>query len=206
MKNLSIVLNIILLAAVVYLYYLHFSSGTPAVSDEMDASPVVQSAPAATLPAGSIVYVNSDSLLDAYDFYKSKKSAFESSQKKMQTELKSASDKLQQDVMDYQQQAGAMTENQRIEKEEQFAKRQQQLMQRKDELLDKLDEEQSKGSEELYDRLNAFLKKYNRDKNYMYVLGYQKGGGILMANDSLNITADVIKGLNEEYAKEKSAK
>jgi outer membrane protein len=72
-------------------------------------------------------------------------------------------------------------------------------MERKDALFQKLDEDQAKSSDELYTKLNEYLKKYNKEKNYSFVLGFQKGGGILFANDSLNVTNDVVKGLNEEY-------
>jgi outer membrane protein len=31
------------------------------------------------------------------------------------------------------------------------------------------------------------------------VIGYSKGGGVLYAKEDLDITQDVLKGLNEEY-------
>ena len=75
-------------------------------------------------------------------------------------------------------------------------------MKHKEEMLDELDASQSKSSEELYHRLNQFMRKFNKDRNYNYVLGFQKGGGILFANDSLDITKDVVEGLNKEFEAE----
>jgi outer membrane protein len=37
------------------------------------------------------------------------------------------------------------------------------------------------------------------------VLSFTKGGGILYANDSLDITKNVVKGLNEEYIQQNNA-
>ena len=150
-----------------------------------------------------IVFVNSDSLLDQYEFFKNAKTQLEASQSRIKSELKTQGEQLQKDAELYQQQAVGMTDAQRSKKEEELGMRQQQLMQRKEELLNKLDEEQSKSSEELYIKLNQYLTKYNKGKNYQFVLGFQKGGGILFANDSLNITKEVVAGLNKEYAESK---
>ena len=195
MKNISLVLNGVLIIAVGILYYLHFNSKERAASDSQAVSMPVNS--------GTIVYVNSDSLLDEYDFYKDKKSEFEAAQSKIKEELRSQSEKLQRDVETYQKQAIGMTDKERADKENDLGMRQQGLMQRKEELLSRLDEQQGKSSEELYAKLNAYLKKHNEGKNFSFVLGYQRGGGILFANDSLNITDEVLQGLNKEYAVEK---
>lgn len=179
----------ILALAVVILYYLHFKS--PAA----EATPVA----VATVPAGThIVYVNSDSLLENLSFYKNKKAEFESKEDEIKKHLQAESERLQKDAADYQDQAAMMTENDRAKKEEELMQRQQSLMKKKDDMLGAFEDEQSKFSEELYTRLSSFLKEYNKGKNYTFILGYQKGGGILFANDSLDITRQVIEGLNKE--------
>jgi outer membrane protein len=195
MKSGSLILNIILLAAVAYLYVLHFRDKKPEAATSSIALP------AATGAAG-ILYVNSDSLLDKYEYYKSKKAEFTATREKIKAELKSEGEKLQNDIQKYQQEGASMTEAQRGQKEEELGMRQQQLMQKKEDLISKLDEQQDKSIEELYTRLNEYLKK-NKIKNCNYVLGFQKGGGILYANDSLNITKQVVEGLNKEYIEEK---
>lgn len=197
MKNLSLGLNAVLLVAVAFLYYLHFK-GNNATSDSSISS--------GKMPVSSqgIVYINSDSLLDEYQFYKDEHAKLEAAQMKMKSQLKDASDKLQRDAATYQQQAIGMTNQERSQKEEDLGRRQQMLMQQKDQLLSELDDAQGKSSEELYSRLSEYLKKFNQGKNFQFVLGYQKGGGILFANDSLNITRQVIEGLNSEYKSESS--
>lgn len=196
MRYLSNSIQAILLIAVAFLYYLHFKKEEtiPSAAGDMPKS----------IPAThGIVYVNSDSLLDQYDFYKSKKKEFEDAQERIKRELKSESDKLQQEMELYQQQAIGMTDMQRMQKEEQLTMKQQQLMQKKDNMLEKLDEQQNSSSDELYNRLHEFFSKYNKERNYSFILGFQKGGGILFANDTLNITREVIDGLNKEYSGKK---
>jgi outer membrane protein len=198
MKNLSWILNVILLVAVGILYYLHFKSSTPAAPEtETTEAPktIILS------PSNGIVFVNSDSLLDQYEFYKNKKREFEASQDRIKRDLKAEGDKLRDEFEQYQQQGGSMTDQQRAQKEEQLTLKQQQLMEKKDMMLSKLDDEQSKSSDQLYDNLHNFFKKYNKGKNFQYVLGVSKGGGVLYANDSLDITRQVLTELNKEFKK-----
>ncbi len=196
MKNASLVLNVVLLAAVAYLYYLHYSQKPPAET----SNHVVNSSNL------SIAYVNSDSLLNQYNYYKHKKSDLESKQNSIKSELEAEKSKLQHDIEDYQKNAGSMSELERGKREEELGMKQQKLMQKKDEMLNMLDEEQTKSNEELYARLTSYMKTFNKNKNYSFILGFQKGGGILYANDSLNITGEVLNGLNQEFDKEPNRK
>ncbi len=202
MKNSSLIIQVILIIAVIGLYILHFTDKQDS-SSSMELAKDLSVSYKAPVVTGGVVFINSDSLLDNYTYFKNKKSEFESRQNKVKSELEAESSRLQRDVESYQQRAPGMADMQRQIEEEQLVSRQQKLMQRKDQLLEQLDEEQAKSSDELHTRLNDFLKEYNKDKNYHFIFGYQKGGGILYANDSLDITGPVLDGLNEAYKKEK---
>lgn len=194
MKNFSIILNGVLLLAVGYLYYLHFATDA-----EIETAPLSKALP---VTPGGIYFLNSDSLLDNYEFYKAKKIALEKKQERIRAELKSAGQKLEADVENYQRSAPGMTDAQRQQMEESLMQRQQQLVDQKDRLLTQLDEEQAQYSDSLFYRLTTYLKSFNKGKSIHYVLGYQRGGGILYANDSLDITESVLNGLNKEWKKE----
>ena len=140
MKSLSGVIQGVLLIAVAVLYYLHFRSADNSVASEAKAAPV-------TIQPGGIYFVNSDSLLDNYEYYKSKKADLQKRQERIRGELKAAGDKLERDVRSYQENAGSMSGEQRQQMEESLMMRQQQLIQQKEELLSQLDEEQARYSD-----------------------------------------------------------
>jgi outer membrane protein len=48
-----------------------------------------------------------------------------------------------------------------------------------------------------------YLKKNSSQLNYKYVLGTSFGGNILYANDSLDITKNIVTGLNANYQETK---
>jgi outer membrane protein len=104
---------------------------------------------------------------------------------------------LEQDVVRYQERAPSMSAEQRAQEEEKLMGRQQNLMQLKQTMLEQLQEEEAVMNDSIHDNLTRFLKEYNKEKKYLYILGYQRGSGILLANDSLDITREVLDGLNK---------
>lgn len=48
-------------------------------------------------------------------------------------------------------------------------------------------------------QINSFVTKYGKAKGYDVILGTGSGGSILYGNESLDITEDFLKSLNEEY-------
>ena len=69
-------------------------------------------------------------------------------------------------------------------------------------LTQTLMQEEAKISNELYDKVADYLRDYGLANNFQLVLTYQKGSGVLYANDSLNITQQIVVGLNDVYASE----
>ena len=51
----------------------------------------------------------------------------------------------------------------------------------------------------LVDTVTNFLKRYNKDLKFDYILGYNKNGNIFLTNDTFNITNQVLVELNKEY-------
>lgn len=198
MKNLSIVLNIVLLIAVAVLYVLHFTgkSGTA----------VGESGQASSDPSGlSIAYVNSDSLLTNYDFFKDLEKKFMEKRDKLNAEYQNRAEGLQREIGNFQNTAGNMTISQARAVEEDLRKKQQNLMMYQEQLGQQLMQEEAGMNADLYDKVSGYLQEYGKNKNLQIVLTYTKGSGVLYANDSLDITKEVIVGLNEAYQEEKAA-
>jgi Skp family chaperone for outer membrane proteins len=64
-----------------------------------------------------------------------------------------------------------------------------------------------KGTKQVQDNIKAFLKEYNKDYGFTYVLAYSsEAGGILLGDPALDVTKDVVAGLNDIYEAEQAAK
>jgi outer membrane protein len=193
MKNLSLILNIILLVAVSVLFYLHFSKSSP-VSDAAVVDPRDL----------NVAYINSDSVLKHFDFLKEQRDVLEAKTQKMEQEFRNRAQGLQNEFNAYQRNVSSMTLGQVKATEEDLAKKQQNLQLYQQSLGQQLAEEEAKLNRELYDRITTFLKAYGTEKGLQLVFKYDPTSDILWAEDMLDISQDVIVGLNNEYKNEKS--
>jgi outer membrane protein len=191
MKNISILINIVLLAAVIYLFV--------EVNKIKHADTTVSAQPLSVGGApASIVYINTDTLLEHYDFYKNMKSDLEKKQETIDALIETRGKQLETEINSYREKAATMGEADRGKEEERLGKKQEDLVQMRKEMLAGLSKEEDKMNDSLHNSLISCLKDFNKGKNYKFILGYQKGGGILLAEDSLNITKQVIDVINRK--------
>ncbi|NII81565.1 OmpH family outer membrane protein [Pedobacter riviphilus] len=157
---------------------------------------------AAVSPTEKIVYVNSDSLLTKYEYFKDLKVKFEGKTKNAQADMQAKGQAFQREVAQYQQSAQTLSADQRKSTEERLARKQQELQTYQQNAGGALQNEQAAENEKLYDKVAEYLKGYAKEKGYKMVLTYSKGNSaILFADESLDVTSEVIKGLNAEYSK-----
>ncbi len=211
-KNLSLSINIVLVIAVAILYYLHFShpgKSEPAALTDSTASskPVVIAAK--DIKASKIVYINSDVLNEKYDFVKDLTSAAQVKQQRLENVYQSKAQKLQEDYADLQKKAsqGLLSENQSAAAQEDLMKRKEELDRMQGELQVMMEDIQ-KSNEEVRKRVIDYVREYNKTGQYNYILTYTDGPGgvVLLANDSLDITNEIIEGLNAAYRTKKGEK
>lgn len=195
MKNLSLILNAVLLVAVGILFYLHFSDGKPTSSSSSSSEP----------GDIKIAYIRSDSVLKYYEYLKVNKVQLEEKTKKMDQDYRNRAMGLQNEIAAYQRNVNSMTLGQVRATEEDLGKKQQNLQMYQQSLGQQLMEEEAKLNKELYDRITVFLKKYGNEKGFEIVLKYDPTSDVLFAGEALDISNDVIAGLNNDYKIEKSS-
>ncbi len=197
MKKVSLALNIVLVIAVAVLFYLHFSPGKE--TGTSGQGQVVASIPDSI--SSQIAYINYDTLLMNYEFYHDLSAKLEKRQKELENELGSRSRSLERQMTDFQEkvQKQLMTRYEAKEKESQLMQEQQALMQYRDQLTNQLVEEEQVMNRKLIQNIRDYLKNYNKSKGYQVVISNTFGGPLLYADRYLDITHDVIVGINEEY-------
>lgn len=195
MKNLPIILNIILFALVGHLYYLNSKKAKPA------EYPTIMT-PASQAGGARIAYVNADTLDAQYEWLKEQKTAIEQRMANAEKSLANKEEALMKDAASLQQkfQEGNMTQAEAEKQQGSLMQRGQKLEEEKMRLSKSLSEDQKKAFNDLYANVETKLKTLSSQIGYDYILSYSRGGQILMANDSLDITKQVLELLN---AKEK---
>ncbi|HEV8511786.1 MAG TPA: OmpH family outer membrane protein [Cyclobacteriaceae bacterium] len=192
MKNLSLILNGVLIVAVGVLYFLHFSG-------KKNTNESTVSAPSDL----KIAYIKSDSVLKNYEYFKEMRTVLEAKGKKLDQDLQSRGQSLQNEITSYQRNIGNLTIGQAKALEEDLGKKQQNFRLYQQSLEQELASDQNKLTEALYGRITAFLKKYSEGSGLQVVFKFDQTSDVLFGGPGIDISQDVIKGLNEEYKTEK---
>lgn len=196
MKNLPIILNVILFALVGHLYYLQLKS--PKVEPAAVIAP-----PTAQAGGVRIAYVNGDTLDAQYEWLKQQKAAIEQRLANAEKNLANKEDALMKDAAALQQkfQEGNMTQAEAEKQQAALMQRGQKLEEEKIRLSKSLAEDQKKAFNDLYANVEAQLRALSSQIGYDYIFSYSRGGQILFANDSLDITKEVLNLLNAKEGK-----
>lgn len=154
----------------------------------------------ATTPTGKIAYINLDTLQTKYEYFKQKKSEFDKKTAAMNAEIERLAQSLENEYTAFQKkaQAGTLTQAEGEAGQKKLGQMQQNIESRRQTLGAQLMKEQETIGAEFKKRIDEYLIKYNADKKFDFILSYSEGGGILYANKALDITEDIVKGMNAE--------
>jgi outer membrane protein len=191
MKNILLIINIVLILLVGYLYYLHFQSPSTKAATRTKTE-----APADNAVKAKVAYIDLDSLQNNYTYYKKIKADFERKQSAANDEITKMQKKFQARAVQLQQKAATMNQQEQANAMDEINKMQQQLQDRKQGIDNELYNYNSKMKEDILNRIQDFLKVYNKDGKYSYIFSYEPGF-MFYKDSTLNITPDVIDGLNE---------
>lgn len=195
MKNFSTILNVVLLAAVGFLYYYVFAgkkSNTPVVKTLVGSNSVSQAGNA------PIAYVELDSLNERIVSIKEKRKELEAEQKAIENEWQSGMRSLEAQKDNFIKKNGnAITQQMAEEFQTKLYQQQQAIEEKKQSQTQRLSEKSYKAMDGIQKQLREFLAEYNKDKKYLYILTSGTGLEYMVYKDSsLNITSDVIAGMN----------
>ena len=181
MKNGLLIWNLALTLGCGYLFFAHFTGKKPGASSK-GASRDGQSG-TAEKGAFKIAYFEMDSL----------------------AEIERMSKSLQQKFNYYQQQAtsGALDQAQSEAASQEMKNLDNEIKNRKQTLDSEYSDFVMRRQNEIKTKIESFLKEYNKEKDYSYIVSYEQGL-FYYRDTAYNITADVIKGLNASYKAKKN--
>ena len=196
MKNFSLIINVVLLALVGYLYYAHFSSSKhTAVASQSSCKDSCNH-------GNKVAYIDLDSLQGVYEYYKKIKGEFEHRQTASNDEVANLQKRYQSRAIQLQQKSASMNQQEQETAMKEINQMQQDLQTKKQALDNQLYGYNSKMKEDILTRIQNFLKSYNKDGRFSYIFSYEPGF-MFYKDSTLNITQEVIKGLNDLYAQTK---
>jgi len=195
MKQISIILNIVLLIAVAVLYYLHFSGSKSSTQTGETVPKHIPSFEGAV----KIAYLNSDSLLKNYEFYNDIRDMSVQRQQDLEGKLNQRMSAFEKKRVEFEQnyQKGFLTSRQVQETQQQLVEEQENIMKLKDSYSMQMMENEQVMTKQLFDSITSFLNDFNKQYGYTFIMS--NSGALLYSDTTLNITEFVIDGLNSRY-------
>lgn len=197
MKNINYIINGVLALAVIVLFVIQFTGKKETGHHQSVA--VGTEGVEGLLP---IAYVNVDSLLFNYNYSKDLNEVILKKQEDSRTNINQKANTLRADMQEFErkyQNNGFLTPQRAQEEQQRLLKKQQELQDLDERLTQELMIEQQRLNQQLRDTIVSQLKVFNQTKGFQMIFSNTMGDNILLANDSYDITAELIEYLNKNY-------
>ncbi|MFZ6009496.1 MAG: OmpH family outer membrane protein [Bacteroidota bacterium] len=146
-----------------------------------------------------IVYVDSNQLVSNYTGMQDARKAYQQKATTWKSNIDTLTREVQQQIMKYEKEASKMSAKERQLSQELIRTKQKQLMEYQQAMNTQAQQEDAKMTGEVVTQINAYLKKYGKEKGYNIVMAATEYGNIAYADEGLDVTQDVLEGLNKEY-------
>ena len=184
---------------------------TTFTSCENGSAPAAKAASDSTAVAGSIVYFDLDRVLQEYDMANDLRSVAETKINSINQEVNRRGSKLEKDIKAFQDKInkGLMTQSVAEIQGKKLQDQQNNFQQYAAQKQQEIAEEQQVMMNQIADAIKTFIDGYNAEKGYAMILTTQGDilpAPVVAADSSLDITDDILEGLNAAYVKSKSEK
>lgn len=203
MKQLPLILSIVSILGVIAMAIFSFPKHLAATDSQAETD----STSAVTAAKGDIVYIQLDKVVMEYDKYNDMRSTLESKAQGIQSDIERRGQKFQNDVNEFQNKInkGLMTRSVAEAQQISLSKQEQELNIYMSQKQSELQEEEFVMNNTIMNDIKTFLAEYNKTKGYSLILSTQDiTNTILIGDTALDISDEVIKGLNESYIKSKN--
>jgi outer membrane protein len=156
-----------------------------------------------SVPVLKIAYVDIDTLLTNYDLWVELNEEMIRKEENVRATLNEKARSLQADYEDFERKLSnnAFVTRERAEAEQnRILKMREELEQLQERLTNELAIENNKNSLLFRDSINAYVRDYNKAHGYNIILS-RLGDNILYIDNAMNITQEIIDGLNARHAK-----
>jgi outer membrane protein len=198
MKNLTNVLLALLFLAVAALFVLHFTGNKK--------SPKGDNTEAGTgAVSEGIAFVDIDTVVFKFNMYADRREELLEKQRNAEAELNSKGTQYERGVKDFQDKVnkGLVTRATAAEMEQSLLQQQQELVNLRDQLQSNLLEEDQVMNRQILEYITTYLHENKDEYKYQYVLGKSFGSPVLFGDPAMDITQQVVDGLNAKYQTEK---
>lgn len=195
-SKILIICNAVLLLGLIGIYIIHFTGVGTKSKVNADAT-----APLEKEGGLTIAYVNTDTLLAKYQYAIDMEQELLAYKDQQEAYGRQQMEKFQNDYQEYLKNGASMTLTQQQQKEAELKQRADKMSTLEQELSAKILERQMSENTKLLNAIFAYVREYNA-ANQQFDIILRKtfnDSPTLYLNPAMDITDEIVKGLNEEY-------
>ena len=203
MKKLPLILGVAAIAGMIA-----FAGCTNGTTENSEAE--TETAAETGAKKGAIVYFNIDRVINEYDYANDLRSVVETKVNSINQEVTRRGNKLEKDVNAFQEKLnkGLLTQSVAQQQQQKLVEQQNSFQNYANQKQQEILEEQQVMVNQIYDAVKTYVDEYNEEKEFSLILA--TSGDILPApvvagDPSLDITDEIIEGINAKYVKEKKS-
>jgi len=199
-QRISIVLQVFLVVAVVYLLVNHWGE-----ADEGDADAgAPSSSTQEEFASARMAYIQYDSLVDRYELHRELKAKLEQEAQALRQEMEKRGRVFQENVQVLQDQADQLSEAELQQAQMELQQKQQEIMSYRQQGSEKLAQQQEELTALLREDLTVVLDSLKDEYRLDFIVSYDASSDVLAARKEYNITETVVQALNENYQRKDS--
>jgi len=145
------------------------------------------------------VYVDVNKLLDGYKRTKIVKAEFEEKAKTLNANVDSLMGDWQKELKSYEKERSKMSKKELELKQQLLSNKQQQINNYQQAIQKQIQEEDKKSTQTVINDINDYIKEYGKTHNHKIIFGASGGGNIMYADESTDLTQEILEGLNAEF-------
>ncbi len=146
------------------------------------------------------VYVDSNKLLNEYKGMQDARAAYQQKVAVWKANIDTLAGEVKIQIGRHEKEMAKMTSKERQLSQELIKTKQNQLTQYQQAMNAQAGQEDEKMTTGVIAQVNAYLKKYGKQKGYTIIFAATDYGNLAYAEEALDITAQVVEGLNNEYS------
>jgi outer membrane protein len=201
MRNISTILSVVALVAAGSIYFVQNREIGQLKKRTDGTKPALGSSDAGT--NFKIAYFDLDTLQAHYEYMKDVKNQAIDKENDMNQSLASQDKKNQLQIEQWRQKGNAMTQAEAEEANQRYQQMQQDFASQKQQAEQTLIKFEEQERTKIRRRIEDFIREYNKQKNFAYIVAYDANSFIYNKDTLYNITNDLVEGLNAQYKKSK---
>jgi outer membrane protein len=195
MKNINTVVNVVLGIAVAVLFYFQFSGNKTVVATGSKS-----------VVSGDfrIAYFEIDSVESQFNYYKEVSNSIQAKAQQNNNELNQLKEVFAAKYQELQKNGQSMSQSEVNARQQELQQMDKTFKSKEQMMNNEMQDESMKKLQDVKKKITDYLAEYNKGKGYAFILGNNSDMLSMYYKDTAyDITADLVKGLNELYKAKK---